>query len=98
MAFASSSAAISCPVNTVIDISALGDISKQPVFDFGMIGSNADVANYCAESALPAEFSCSSYINSQSFREYIAANCDGKDSCEVGNLSQFLYDMTYAPQ
>jgi len=86
---AEASAAISCPSSTFVDLDAKGQ-DGDFVSSVGMIASDSPVMNYCSNKDLrTTDYSCSAYINSQMLYDDLRTNCQGKQTCELGNLESY---------
>lgn len=93
-----SSAAISCPANTLIDMDGKGQ-NGELVTSVGMISSESPVKNWCSASALATtpEYDCSSYLKTSSILDDMRTKCQGLDTCELVDLGKYVSDLTNAP-
>ena len=94
-----SSTAISCPANSFVDMDGVGQ-NGEVITSVGMISSDSPIQNYCSASAIAdaPDYDCSSYLLTDSFLAAMRTHCQGLDTCEISDLSDYVGDTTNAPE
>jgi len=73
-----------------MDMSAVGEYSDSLVFDFGIVPSTVDVNNYCTNTAFTDDNKCTSFIKSTKLTDDITSKCQGKSTCTLTSLSDYV--------
>jgi len=74
----------------VISISAVGENTGKPIYDFGVIPKSSESSNYCTNESFKDPARCSDYLDTNAIETALKADCVGKASCTLTGLSTFI--------
>ena len=79
-----------CPANTVFAMDAVAENTGKQLFEVGIIPGDSNVLTYCSNDYFTDKKKCSDLIEEARLREVIETECEGKNSCKISNLKQYV--------
>lgn len=68
---------------------AIAENTGKPIYDAGVLNSADKVNTYCSHDAFEDPDNCSQYLK-DSFRQQVKTECEGKNTCHITKLNQYI--------